>query len=75
MQEVYLSNKNSGVPQNPATVEKQTEITNKLEEIKVLVTLPQDLTPTASPTFVGETLTGLTPSRIVASDGGGGLCQ
>lgn len=50
---------------DPTTKAKQTEILTKLEEIKVLVTLPQDLTNTGDPTFVGATLTGLTPSQIV----------
>jgi len=56
-----------------ATGAKQDEQAVILEEIKMLVTLPQDITPTGSPTFAGETLTGLTPSRLVFTDEGKGL--
>lgn len=65
MEEVYLSNKTTGISHNPTTEEKQTEIIDKLEDIRVLVTLPQDLSITASPTFAGTTLSDLTPSRLV----------
>ena len=74
MEEVYISNKDTGIPEDYPTKEKQNEIIGKLEDIKMLVTLPQDLSATASPTFAGLSLSNLTPSRLVfAGEGGGGL--
>jgi len=55
------------------TANKQVEIVDKLEDIKMLVTLPQDLSATASPTFAGTTLSGLTPLRLVSTDEEGSL--
>jgi len=68
MQEVFITD-NSDVGKAIATSEKQDDIISKLEDIEVLVTLPQDLTPTGSPTFANETLTGLEASKMVFTDG------
>lgn len=68
MQEVFITD-NSDVGKAIATSEKQDDIISKLEDIEVLVTLPQDLTPTGSPTFANETLTGLDASKMVFTDG------
>jgi len=70
MQEVFITNNSDvGKAIGTATSEKQDDIISKLEDIEVLVTLPQDLTPTGSPTFANETLTGLDASKMVFTDG------